>query len=96
MKVNKLTVAAWATGVKNRCRKVDKHLFQLGTHDVDSSREALADMAAERIKQGMKSVSTAYLNVTPCEVDEEFGYVTVLLSRLGGNGDRIDLMPRLS
>ena len=79
-------LSLYVTGVKKRCRKVDRHSFDMGDvapgHWTDAQ---IIEEAKKYIEKEMKSVTKASVGVTPTTISHENGFVVRSFSLcLGG------------
>lgn len=63
-----------AHGVKNRCRKVDRHMLSLGEFTLGVARNIPYELAHYEVTNKMKKVVKAYLHLDYIEVDDSRGF----------------------
>lgn len=67
-----LKVYVMAVGIKNRCRKIDRHMIKLGNHPLTTDRDALRNTAKREVKSQLKTVNSATIHFDIVEIADGF------------------------
>ena len=70
-----LDVNVHVTGIKVRCRKIDRHMFKVGDFELDHDQEDLVSKALKIVGGKMKVVTgQVRLGITKTKVKDEGGF----------------------
>lgn len=70
--------SVYVTGVKNRCRKTDGHLFDLGKYDNVPEKSAVYDAVVATVKENMKTWELAKVTFYKTSFDGIFENVALM------------------
>lgn len=73
MKEQKLNAYVYAVGIKNRCRKPDRHVLNLGDFPTDMPHDLLKARAKGKVIKDMRICQRAVLKIQPVEVENDNG-----------------------
>jgi len=76
MRKEVLHTTLYAIGVKNRCRKAERHSFPLGDFALDVPLEELRVLALSKIRSDMKTCTGANLVTQPHTLVTDEGFTT--------------------
>ena len=96
MKTQVMSVTAYCYGIKNRCRKIDFHSFNIANDlPLDQvNRESLVLQAVVKVKAGMKTLApnrNAWVTFTPMELEQCEGYQVRTCKLFVGDENKVNI-----
>jgi hypothetical protein len=62
-----------ATGIKKRCRKLERHYLKLPYFDINASDSEILDAAKRELSNSMKSINGAYVVIKNATIENDSG-----------------------